>query len=141
MKFEFFRKISGSCLINIELFLENLKWKNIIQWKNPFQINKKKLFLIKKIQETVILCWIEPNNFNFSILTLSLMDFEIMYVIMTSKLTLGSFFKVDQDQIIFPVVPKFYVLMKNIFYFNFMITWNKASGHLRYFRICRIKIR
>ena len=87
--------------------MKNLNWKSIIQWKNPFQINKKKLFLIKKIQETVILCWIEPNNFNFSIFTPSLMDFEIMYVIMTSKLTLGSFFKFDQDEIIFPVVPKF----------------------------------
>ena len=64
---------------------------------------------------------------------------------MASKLTLGSFVRVDQDQISFPIVTNFCALMRNIFT---MMSWsrdplvlsNKVLGHLRYFTPCRIKV-
>ena len=62
-------------------------------WRNPFQNAKKKLFL------TLTLI----SRFLRSYWT----TFDTLYLLVTSKLTLDSLLKVNQNQIFFPMVPKF----------------------------------
>ena len=52
--------------------------------------------------------WIENINFNFTIFTLLLNYlWNPVELLVTSKLTLDSLLKVNQNQIFFPMVPKF----------------------------------
>ena len=66
--------------------------------------------------------------------------------LVTSALTVNSLLEVDQNQIIFPMIPKPLCFEEKKIT---MISWSpdplaireKVSGHLRYFRLYRITIR
>ena len=64
-----------------------------------------------------MICWIAPNNFllsSFKIFDKFHMFHKFHNLLVTSELTLVSWLKVDQNQIIFPMIPNFWCL-KNLF--------------------------
>ena len=72
--------------------------------------------------------WIENINFNFTIFTLLWATFDTLYLLVTSKLTLDSLLKVNQNQVFFPMVPKFLHFEKNpTFYYDVMATWTSSN--------------
>ena len=73
--------------------------------------------------------WIENINFNFTIFTLLLNYlWHPVDLLVTSKLTLDSLLKVNQNQVFFPMVPKFlHFEKKPTFYYDVMATWTSSN--------------
>ena len=116
-------------------------------WKNPLPNAMKKIIFNKKnSRSAVIVSWIESNNFIFMAISPWFNKLWSFHLLVTSRFTLVSLWKADQNQIIFSMIPKILCFgKKNLFTMtswssNILALKERVSNRLRYFRPCRITI-
>ena len=133
----------------LERFFCTSDWST---WFFPYQSDQRAVICLENVRQ-VNERWGKKKKMDINLLlrqsctivAFSLTKFDILYLLVTSYLTLNFLLKVHQNQIIFPMIPKFsYFGEKSILLWrhDHVTPWllKKASNHLRYLRPCRITI-
>ena len=113
------------------MFFKTCSWKILFSWKYLFKTLKKTVFGKRNSRVSIKILVLYFHG---------LTNIDTLHLLVTSELNIGSLLPVDQNQIIFPMIPTFLYLEEEKITMtsllrNILVIRKKFSDYLRYLRL------